>query len=126
MKFRIICFLAWSLLILSCSEKERKNDAPITSDVTWSKDIAPVIFKNCTPCHRPGESGPFNLLSYSDAIKKSKLIRFVTKTRYMPPWPADPAYTHFVGERVLSDNEISLITTWVDKGCKRGDSLNEP
>jgi len=92
----------------------------------WSKDIAPIIYQNCAPCHRPGEAGGFNLLSYEDVIKRGRLIRFVTKTRYMPPWPADPSYTHFVNERVLTDAQIADISVWVEQGMPRGDSLNEP
>jgi hypothetical protein len=94
--------------------------------ITWSKQIAPVIYKNCTPCHRPGEAGPFDLLSYHDAVKKGNLIRFTTQSGYMPPWPADASYTHFIGERVLSDEEKQWIKTWVEQGMPRGDSLNEP
>jgi len=88
--------------------------------------MAPLVYKNCTPCHRPGESGPFSLLNYADAVKKAKLIKFVTQSRYMPPWPADPSYSHFIGENVLTDNEIALVKAWADQGCPRGDSLQEP
>ena len=94
--------------------------------ITWSKEIAPIIFKNCTPCHRPGESGPFELLKYTDAVKKAKQIKFVTGTHYMPPWPADATYSHFIGEKVLMRVEIDLIKNWVDSGTLRGDSLMEP
>ncbi|MES2679216.1 MAG: hypothetical protein V4635_04995 [Bacteroidota bacterium] len=100
---------------------ERSNYQP-----TWSHDIAPIIYKNCTPCHRPGESGAFNLCSYSDAVIKAKLVKFVTQTGYMPPWPADANYTHFISEKVLSEKEINLIKLWVDTNCPRGDSLDEP
>lgn len=116
-----------AILLFSCTPegKENKNIADIKS-VSWSKDIAPIIFKNCTPCHRPGESGAFNLLSYSDAYKRSKLIKFTTQTGYMPPWPADAEYSHFLGEKVLSVEEKELIKIWVENNCPRGDSLKEP
>ncbi len=87
---------------------------------SFNRDIAPVIFKNCSPCHRPGEAGPFSLLTYDDVRRKAKTIQAVTRARYMPPWPADPSYSHFLGERVLSDNEIQMITTWVDHGSPEG------
>jgi hypothetical protein len=117
-------FLLCLFSLIACdpeSKKEKSNKIP-----TWSSDIAPILFKNCTPCHRPGESGAFIILNYADAVKKAKLIKFMTKTRAMPPWPADPGYSHFIGERVLSDEEISLISGWVDNGMPRGDSLHEP
>lgn len=111
------------LLCFSCSQQNEKSDL---KNITWSEHIAPVIFKNCTPCHRPNEAGSFNLLTYADAIKKAQLIKFVTQTRYMPPFPADVNYTHFVGELVLTEEEIAQIKSWVENGTPRGDSLQEP
>jgi hypothetical protein len=124
-KFLVI--FTFSFLLFSCNEEKNDNDEfNHKKNITWSEDIAPIIFKNCTPCHRPGESGSFNLLRYADAQKKAKRIKFVTQSHYMPPWPADAAYSHFVGERVLSATEIEFIKLWVDNGMPRGDSLKEP
>jgi hypothetical protein len=111
-----------ALFFATCVEEKKQSPR---KDVYWT-DVAPIVYKNCTPCHRPGESGPFSLLSYNDAVIKAKLIRFVTQTKYMPPWPADPAYSHFAGERFLNADEIELIKEWVDSGTQRGDSLKEP
>ena len=115
----------WSCLLLlaACNSNEplKEVDAPV-----WSEHVAPIIYKNCSPCHRPGEAGGFSLLSYHDAVKRARLIRFVTTTRYMPPWPADPTYSHFINERVLTDKEIALISEWVEQGAQRGDSTREP
>lgn len=109
-------------LLFGCTETiDRGTVAP-----TWSNSIGAIVYQNCTPCHRPSQSGSFNLLSYSDAVKRAKLIKFVTGNRYMPPWPADPGYSHFINERVLSDEQIGLIKTWVDSGTPRGDSVVEP
>src|SRR5262245_60885090 len=93
---------------------------------TFNRDIAPVIVKNCSPCHRPGEVGPFPLLTYDDVRKKAKTIQAVTKARYMPPWPADPSYSHFLGERVLTENEIQMIASWVDHNAPEGDPAQKP
>src|SRR5215813_1233591 len=98
-----------------------KPAARIKENPTFAEDIASIIFKNCAPCHRPGEAGPFPLLTYEDVKKKAKTIAAVTKSRYMPPWPADPSYSHFIGERVLSDKDIQLITSWVESGKPQGD-----
>src|SRR5436190_20317930 len=102
------------MFIFSFCTSNKKEEVAISAVVTWSEHIAPIVFKNCTPCHRPGESGPFSLLSYDDAIKKANKIKFVTQTRFMPPWPADREYSHFSGERGLSENEIELIKSWDD------------
>jgi hypothetical protein len=109
------------LFIISCGRIPEK-----TEKITFSEYIAPIIFKNCTSCHRPGEAGPFNLLTYTDVVSRSKLIKFVTQNRFMPPWPADATYTHFVNENVLTGTEIKLITQWVDQGCLQGDSTRTP
>src|SRR5215475_13242965 len=93
---------------------------------TFSQDIAPIIYKNCAPCHRPGEAGPFSLLTYEDAAKKAKTIGAVTQSRYMPPWPADPSYSHFLGERVLTDDDIRTIQRWVTNGAPAGDPAKLP
>jgi hypothetical protein len=123
---RLFSFVLFFFVLFACVPSETKEDESNTKkDPTWAEDIAPIVFKNCTPCHRPGESGAFNLVSYSDAVKKAKLIKFVTQTGYMPPWPADASYSHFVGERVLSANEKQVIKIWVEHGTPRGDSLKE-
>lgn len=112
-------------MLLSCSQFADKEIATVPEKVTWTEHIAPIIYKNCSPCHRPGQSGPFNLLSYYDAVKKAAQIKFVTQSKYMPPWPADPSYSHFAGEKVLSPSEIMLIKKWVEQKTPRGDSLKE-
>ncbi|MGZ3899242.1 MAG: monooxygenase [Bacteroidia bacterium] len=127
MKISHFFYFVFIIAISGCGGNTpgKKSDVDL-NNVTWSNQIASIIYKNCTPCHRPSESGPFNLLSYSDAIKKAKLIKFTTQTGYMPPWPADAGYSHFLGEKVLSPEEKELIKAWVDKDCPRGDSLHEP
>lgn len=102
------------------------DKSPQTGVITFAAHIAPIIYENCTPCHRPGSAGPFSLISYDDAAKRKKMIREVTRSRYMPPWPADPDYRHFLGERVLSQEEIDLIGAWVAQGAPLGDSSRIP
>jgi mono/diheme cytochrome c family protein len=104
------------LLSASCNRSNYRKEKP-----TFSEDIAPIVFKNCAPCHRPGEAGPFPLLTYEDVKKKAKTIAAVTQARYMPPWPADPTYSHFLRERVLSEEQITLIKDWVANGVPAGD-----
>lgn len=124
-------FALWVVLLFSsCSSDKPASQGAVaekvnkrSSDkVNFADDIAPVVYKNCTPCHRPGEAGPFNLLGYADAKRNANKIRFVTAARYMPPWPADKSYTHFINERGLSNDEIAQIKNWVDQGCLAGDT----
>lgn len=91
-------------------------------EITFAEDIAPIIHANCTPCHHTDGAAPFNLITYSDVSQKAKTIAEVTKIRYMPPWPADPNYRHFKGERYLDDSQIELIQKWVSQGKVPGDT----
>lgn len=84
----------------------------------FNHDIAPIIFKSCSPCHRPGEAAPFSLLTYVDVKKRAKQIADVTRRRYMPPWLPDPG--GFSEEQRLSDEEIQLISSWVAAGAPEG------
>jgi hypothetical protein len=90
--------------------------------VTFAQHIAPIIHQNCTKCHIEGEAGPFTLVSYTDVKKRGSLIKYLTKERIMPPWPADASYSHFADEMVLTDDEIILISRWVDEGMLSGDT----
>ncbi|MEO5674361.1 MAG: hypothetical protein ABIQ74_06915 [Chitinophagales bacterium] len=92
------------------------------------KDVAPIIYNNCSSCHRPEEIGPFPLLSYHDASDPNQLynIQAYVNEGLMPPWKADPEYTHFLDERVLSQGEKDLISSWVDAGAPAGDTTLAP
>lgn len=98
----------------------------LPKNVTFSKHIAPIIYQNCAPCHRPGESGPFSLLSYEDVKRHASQIAGVTKSRFMPPWLPQAGYGDFMEERRLSDREIALIQKWVDQGALPGKANDAP
>src|SRR5215471_7576511 len=114
-------FVVFVLIVQACKPAARIKENP-----TFAEDMAPIIYKNCSPCHRPGEAGPFSLLSYDDVKKKAKTIAAVTQARYMPPWPADPSYSHFLRERVLTNEQIALIRNWVANGEPAGDLAKAP
>src|SRR5689334_18330400 len=102
------------------------SQGPSTKVPTFSESIAPILYANCVTCHRPGEVAPFSLISYEDVAKRGKLIAKVTGSRYMPPWHAARGYEEFVGERGLTDAQISTIATWVTNGMLRGDKSKMP
>ena len=93
---------------------------------TFEKDIAAIIYNNCTKCHNPNGVAPFSLSNYENIKKRAKAIAYVTKNKIMPPWPADPTYTHFVGEKLLSENEVEMIQQWVSTGCQSGNLNKAP
>ncbi len=95
---------------------------PVASaqSATFNHDIAPIIYRNCSSCHRPGEAAPFALLSYPDVVKKGKTIAKATASRVMPPWKAEPASYSYRDERRLAEEQIALIQSWVKEGMPEG------
>lgn len=93
---------------------------------TWSEDIAPLIYENCSSCHHTGAIAPFELMSYEDVVTYAPFIHEAIEHREMPPWPADPNYRHFAHETYLEDDEIQAIHEWIDWGMPLGDPNNEP
>ncbi len=89
--------------------------------VTFTEHIAPILYKNCAACHRPGEAAPFPLLRYEDAAKRAPQLADVTARRIMPPWRPEPGYGHFENERSLSKAEIAAIAKWAGDGAPEGD-----
>lgn len=93
---------------------------------TWSSKIAKIIYTHCTECHRTGGIAPFPLSSYANAQANAFGIKVATSSKIMPPWHADPNYNHFKGERVLTAQEITDITDWVNAGAPSGDLNTAP
>ena len=93
---------------------------------TFNRDIAPILYKNCATCHRPGEVAPFSLLTYQDAAKRAKQIAAVTQSRFMPPWKAEPGYGSFQNERRLTDDQIAMLGEWAANGAPEGDAGGDP
>lgn len=91
-----------------------------SQSVTFYKDVQPIVHANCAVCHRPGEAAPFSLITYEDVSKRTKFIREVVSTRYMPPWKSDDHYVDFANNRSLSDREIATIVAWIDAGSPKG------
>jgi tetratricopeptide (TPR) repeat protein len=94
--------------------------------ITFYKQIAPIVFESCAPCHRPGQAGPFPLLSYDDVKKHAAQIVAVTKRRYMPPWLPEAGHGDFQDERRLSDDQIRTIEQWVRQGAQAGSPGDAP
>jgi len=96
------------------------------NNVTFTKDVAPIFYKNCTGCHRPGEIAPMSLLTYNDARPWAKSIREKVANRDMPPWHADPKYGEWRNDRRISQDAINTILAWVNNGAKEGDPKDLP
>lgn len=94
--------------------------------VTFSKDVAPILFRNCAACHRPGHIAPMPLLTYADARPFADAIREAVASRRMPPWHADPSHGEFANERRLTRQEVDTIVAWVAQGAPEGDAKQLP
>ena len=95
-------------------------------EVTFTKDVAPLLIDRCGMCHHPGGSAPFSLLTYADAKRHAAQIPIVTAKRFMPPWKADPADGPFIGQHPLTDAEIQLLRRWESDGAPEGDPADMP
>jgi Copper type II ascorbate-dependent monooxygenase, C-terminal domain len=112
-------FCSGLLMVMNCGLQ--KNAQP-----TFSKDIAPIIYKHCTPCHRPNQIGHFSLMTYADVQSQATTILYTITNRLMPPWPADVHYSRFANEMVMTDAEIELMSNWINNKCPIGDSNQVP
>jgi hypothetical protein len=97
-----------------------------SNEITFSKDVAPILYENCVYCHRPGEIGPMSLLTYKEARPWARSIRQEVVQRRMPPWRADPHFGDFRNNKRLSDADIRTIVAWVDGGAKEGNPADMP
>src|SRR5262245_9033806 len=101
------------------------QNAP-TADVTFHRDVLPILQKRCQPCHRPGEVAPMSFLTYDSTRPWARAIKAAVTTKKMPPWFADPEYGHFANDRSLSAAEVDTLVRWVDSGAASGDPKESP
>ena len=107
------------MLVLSFSAISIGQASP-----NWSDQIACLIYSHCSNCHQEKGIAPFPLLTYDEVYDYRFSIEDVITRKYMPPWPADPEYSHFQNENILTDAEIAMFSKWVEVGAPTGD-LNE-
>lgn len=95
-------------------------------EITYAKDIAPIMQTYCQECHRPGQVGPFSLLTYEQARRWSATIRELVNDGRMPPWHADPNHGPYANDISLPNAEKKLLLVWIDQGCPKGDDKDIP
>ena len=119
---------AWCALVIGRSSAfDGQYASPPTAGVpTFAKDVAPIIYKNCAGCHRPGEIAPMSLLTYEEARPWAKAIRDEVTDGTMPPWHADAPHGTFVNERRLTEAERDTIKRWANGGAPKGDPKDMP
>ena len=104
----------------------RAKKPRVEGEVTYAKQVSRILQKRCQECHRPGEVGPFSLLSYKDARAWADTIHEVVQEQRMPPWYADAKEGHFANDRRLSRDEMDTLLAWTEQGCPKGDDKDLP
>ncbi|MCS6865862.1 MAG: redoxin domain-containing protein [Gemmataceae bacterium] len=105
---------------------ERAEKLPPAAELTFTRHIAPLLQRHCQECHRPGEIGPFSLLSYDDIKNRTRRIREAVIEERMPPWHADPRHGRFRNDRRLPPEDRALLLAWIDSGAAQGDDKDLP
>ena len=95
--------------------------------VTYTKDVAPIVNRSCVNCHRPGQVAPFALQTFAQARKHAADIVRVTDDRQMPPWHASTTEGGpFKDARVLPAADIATLAAWAEAGCPEGNPADAP
>jgi Flp pilus assembly protein TadD/mono/diheme cytochrome c family protein len=113
-----------AILVTAGASTHRPSSNP--EPVTFTKDIAPILFHSCALCHHPGEAAPFSLLSYEDAKSHAHQILAVTQAGIMPPWLPEPGEFAFADDPRLSRDQIAQIRAWVEQGASEGNPGDLP
>jgi hypothetical protein len=100
--------------------------ASAANQVTYNKDVLPVLQKNCQSCHRPGEVAPMSFLTYKDTRPWAKAIKTAVLSKKMPPWFADPHVGKFANDRSLAQTDIDTLAKWADAGAPEGNAKDAP
>ena len=113
-------------MLCSLVLETRAQSSRAQKEITYSKDVAPILNKNCVPCHRPNDMAPMPLMNYDQVLPFARMIRESVLKRKMPPWHADASVGEFMNDARLSSAEIAAIDAWVKGGMKRGDAKDAP
>lgn len=100
---------------------EAWSEESSSDEVTYWRDVAPILSANCVECHRAGSVGPFEFETYAQAKRRARMIARVCGERLMPPWRAEEGFGHFRDARALSERQIRTLRAWADAGAPEGD-----
>ena len=117
---------AWVLAVVLTGAIPRAATAAADTSPTFSKDIAPILYKSCVKCHREGEATPMSLVTYDNTRPWARAIKRKVVSREMPPWFADRQYGKYTNDPSLTQKEIDTISAWVDAGSPKGSEADLP
>ena len=121
----ILAILFGAAILLATSYSTARSS---TEDVTYTKNIAPILQRKCQMCHQPGSIAPMSLLTYEDAKENLAEMKDRVAAREMPPWHIDRSVgiQRFKNDGGLTDNEIATILKWIGSGATQGDPKDLP
>jgi hypothetical protein len=111
---------AWISLLLVGALAGGRETGRAAEGVTFTRDVAPIVFAKCAGCHRPGQMAPMSLRTYENVRPWAQAIKAKVLAREMPPWRADPRFGRFLNDRSLSQDDINTLVAWVDAGAPEG------
>lgn len=126
MKLNLSRVIRGLLLLVAGLSAAGQDLASEARSVTFSKDVAPILYDHCSSCHQADAGAPFKLTSYRDAKRRARQIREVVEDRFMPPWHAEKTDFPFANDPTLTDDEIKLIQAWVEQGAVEGNLEDLP
>jgi hypothetical protein len=95
-------------------------------EITFNREVLPILQMKCQSCHRPGEVAPMSLMTYEVSRPWARAIKTAVLTRKMPPWSADARYGHFANDPTLTPDEIRVLSDWADAGAPEGEEKDKP
>jgi Flp pilus assembly protein TadD/mono/diheme cytochrome c family protein len=110
----------------AAGQRGASAQAPGEPTFTFTRDVAPIVFTHCAPCHHAGGAGPFPLTTYAEVRRRARQIVKVTRARVMPPWPPVEGHGAFKGERRLDAEQIATLARWADRGMPEGATADLP
>jgi hypothetical protein len=90
------------------------------AQISYTKEVAPILQQNCVSCHRTGGIGPWSMDNYTMILGFSPMIKEVLMTQRMPPWHADPTVGHWANDRAMSNGDRRTLVNWINAGAPRG------
>jgi len=124
-KARLIIFASVCCILLAIAGSQAASSDTKTS-LTFTKDIAPILYNNCIGCHRPGEIAPMSLITYKEVRPWAKAIREKVANRDMPPWHPDAKYGQWANDLRLAQKDVDAVVGWVDGGAVEGNPKDLP
>jgi hypothetical protein len=122
----LVCVLMMTMAAMAAQSPSPSTPSDRPAQVTFNKDVLPILQNNCQTCHRPGEIAPMSFLTYESTRPWAKAIKTAVLTRKMPPWFADPHSVELRNAPKLSPEDIATLTAWADTGAREGAPSNTP